>query len=164
MRGELPGLLHRIKDADPGCFDACFGRHGLDVEMRNKHTGWFVLDGRRLDTAAKKRVLRDNRWAVRFVRAAGDPRVKAFELLHAVERLEQFYFKLQPTLDGYALSDLFTSEYAVALILDNHVNRPGHIPKNVVQGLLAAGLTAREVVVGDAATGIERGAVLLEVS
>ena len=39
------------------------------------------------------------------------------------------------TLEGKALSDFITSEYGVALLLDEHINRPGHVPGTFVGAL-----------------------------
>jgi hypothetical protein len=83
-------------------------------------------------------------WSYRFARAGADIEVQATQILHAVNRINQFYFVKSSKLDGYALSDLITSEYGVALLLDNHVNRPGYVHSCMAEALARSNLTAEE--------------------
>jgi hypothetical protein len=94
-----------------------------------------VLDGRRLGDADAKGVLCRPVWAYRFWRAGHDPAVRRCQVEHAAARVDVFYRPPRARLGGRPLSDFVTSEYGVALLLDEHVNRPGHVP-----GTLAAAL------------------------
>lgn len=149
--GELADLLDRLKRTVPECFHKHFGKQGLDTTMARPNTGWLVLHGRTLNTPAQKESLRDVFWVERFILAAQDPRVAACEIAHAVARLNQFYYTRHASLGTYALCDLFTSEYAVALMLDHHVNRPGHFPKHAARALEAASISPQRLADGDAA-------------
>ncbi len=133
--GELPTLIKIVKERYPDDFQHYWGQFGLDVVDVNDKTGWFSYRGKKLTSAADKNMLRDHIWAYRFARAGADIEVQAAQILHAVNRINQFYFVKSSQLDGYALADLITSEYGVALLLDNHINRPGY-----VRGCLAAAL------------------------
>jgi hypothetical protein len=64
--------------------------------------------------------------------------VQAIQVEHAASRLRTFYWK-EPN-KGYKLSDLVTSELGVALILDNHVNRPGYVHACIERALVQTGL------------------------
>ncbi len=129
--GELAALLSLVKTMSPDGFEVYWGQHGLGVEGVRGAYGWLTLGNIRLVLPQDKAQLRDYVWALRFARAGADPRVQAIEVLHAVRRLETFYYKPQPLLDGYALAQLISSEYGVALLLDNHVNRPGYLVRSV---------------------------------
>lgn len=125
--GELAALLNRIKQTFPDDFEHYWGRFGLDVVDVGDRTGWLSLDGQILKSEPQKSALRDHLWAYRFAQAGADEQVKAGEVAHAVGRLGQFYFTRTSKLHGYQLSELVTSEFGVALLLDNHVNRPGYV-------------------------------------
>ncbi|HEB59788.1 MAG TPA: LysM domain-containing protein [Gammaproteobacteria bacterium] len=143
--GELPALLARVQALFPAWFDNYWGQFGLAVDDVSGSTGWFVLDGKRLVSAADKTVLREPIWALRFARAGSDRVVQAVEVLHAISRLDGFYFRKQSRFDDHALADLVTSEYGVALLLDNHVNRPGYVDKCVAAALAQLGLSAAQL-------------------
>ena len=53
-----------------------------------------------------------------------------------------------------ALSDLISSEYGVALLLDNHVNRPAYVVPSVAKALKSLSLTPQASM--DGGTGAER--------
>jgi hypothetical protein len=142
--GELPVLIKIVKDRYPDDFQHYWGQFGLDVVEVGRKTGWFSFRGKKLLTAEDKAVLRDHIWAYRFARAGADIEVQATQILHAVNRINQFYFVKSSKLDGYALSDLITSEYGVALLLDNHVNRPGYVHSCMAEALARSNLTAEE--------------------
>lgn len=125
--GELAALLNRVKQTFPDDFQHYWGRYGLGVVEVDATTGWLSLNGQVLKSADEKAVLRDHIWAYRFAQAGADSDIKAIEVAHAVGRLGQFYFKASSRLGGFRLSDLITSEFGVALLLDNHVNRPGYV-------------------------------------
>ncbi|MCZ6890143.1 MAG: LysM domain-containing protein [Gammaproteobacteria bacterium] len=149
--GELPALLQKIKTSFPDDFQHYWGRYGLDVADVRGTTGWLTLDGRRLSSKAEKQQLRDSRWAYRFATAGADLEVKAAQITHGVSRIRSFYFSRRDALNRVPLAELITSEFGVALLLDNHVNRPGYVFKCVGEAIIECGMTPAELVSGDAA-------------
>ena len=143
--GELPALLKIIKDSYPDNFQHYWGQFGLDVVDVGNKTGWFSYRGEKLVSAADKSILREHIWAYRFVRAGADIEVQAAQIRHAVNRIKQFYFVSSSKLNGYSLADLITSEYGVALLLDNHVNRPGYVHSCLAAALDRSSLSAEEL-------------------
>jgi len=143
--GELPALLKIIKVRYPDNFQHYWGQFGLDVVDVGPRTGWFSYGGKKLVSAADKTVLREHVWAYRFARAGADIEVQAAQIRHAVNRIQQFYFAGSSKLTGYALADLITSEYGAALLLDNHVNRPGYVHRCVAAALERSNLSAAEL-------------------
>lgn len=150
--GELPALLARIKADHPQTFENYWGQFGLDVLDLRGSTGRFSLDGSTVETAADKEALRDYAWVLRFARAGADVNVHAAEILHAISRIDRFYFRRQERLGGRPLSEIITSEYGVALLLDNHVNRPGYVVRCVEQALANRGLAPAAAATADDAT------------
>ena len=148
QEGELPALLAIIKQRFPEEFQNYWGQFGLDVVDTGPKTGWFSLDGRKLMTADEKNVLRDYAWVFRFVRAGEDAEVQAVQIMHAVNRLDQFYFRRQPKLNNLPLSSLITSEFGVALLLDHHVNRPGYVVGTVQQAIADISVTPSQLASG----------------
>ncbi len=146
--GELPALLKIIKDSYPDNFQHYWGQFGLDVVDVGSKTGWFSYRGKKLVSAADKSMLREHIWAYRFARAGADIEVQAAQVRHAVNRIKQFYFVNSSKLDGYSLADLITSEYGVALLLDNHVNRPGYVHSCLAEALARSNLSAGELLQG----------------
>jgi hypothetical protein len=146
--GELPALIKIVKELYPDNFQHYWGQFGLDVVDVDNKTGWFSYRGQKLSSAADKAMLREHIWAYRFARAGADIEVQAAQILHAIHRINQFYFVKSSKLDGYALADLITSEYGVALLLDNHVNRPGHLRGCVAAALERSNLTAETMARG----------------
>ncbi len=143
--GELPALLNIIKEKYPDDFQHYWAQFGLDVVDADTKTGWFSYRGKKLTSAAEKEMLRDHIWAYRFARAGADIEVQAVQVLHAANRIRQFYFTKSGRLGGYALADLITSEYGLALLLDNHVNRPGYVHGCIEDALRRGNLTADEL-------------------
>ena len=143
--GELPALLKIIKDSYPDNFQHYWGQFGLDVVDVGNKTGWFSYRGEKLVSAADKSILREHIWAYRFARAGADIEVQAAQIRHAVNRIKQFYFVSSSKLTGYSLADLITSEYGVALLLDNHVNRPGYVHSCLAAALDRSSLSAEEL-------------------
>lgn len=132
--GELPVLLFRFKSASPEAYEDCFGRYKLDTLVKTGAlTGRLVLDGRQLDSSGSKMPLRRAEWAYRFWRAGHHPDFRAAQLALAASRIERF---IKIPVVGHAIGEWLTSQYGIALILDEHVNRPGHVP-----GTLEAALT-----------------------
>ena len=143
--GELPVLLKIIKDVYPDNFQHYWGQFGLDVIDVGRKTGWLSYRGKKLMSAAEKSMLREHIWAYRFARAGADIEVQAVQVRHAVNRIQQFYYASSSKLDGYSLADLITSEYGMALLLDNHVNRPGYVYGCVAEALDRSNLSAEEL-------------------
>jgi hypothetical protein len=146
--GELPALIKTVKERYPDDFQHYWGQFGLDVVDVDHKSGWFNYRGKKLISAADKAMLREPVWAFRFARAGADLEIQAAQILHAVNRINQFYFAKSAKLDGHALADLITSEYGVALLLDNHVNRPGY-----VRGCVAAALERSRLTDADMSRG-----------
>ena len=146
--GELPALVKIVKERYPDNFQHYWGQFGLNVVDVDNKTGWFSYRGKKLTSAADKAMLREHIWAYRFVRAGADIEIQAAQILHAINRINQFYFVKSSKLDGYALADLVTSEYGIALLLDNHVNRPGYLRGCVAAALERSNLTAEEMTRG----------------
>jgi len=138
--GELAGLLDRLKTLDAATFNLYFGQDGLDIEMKPAspgavRTGFLVLGGKKLVQPSDKNKMRQPLWVYRFWRAAHDNTYRLCQLLHAVGRIDVFYTRPLPKPPGLTLKDFITSEYGVALLLDQHVNRPGHVPKTVLTAI-----------------------------
>ncbi len=125
--GELSALLKKIKQNQPDLFDHYFGQFELDVAPGTSSTyGYLMFKGKKIDTKSEKLVFRTPGMALRFWAAAQHPNIQAIQVEHALSRLKTFYWKANK-VKGQAVAELITSEYGVALILDNHVNRPGYI-------------------------------------
>ena len=147
--GELGGLLARIAREEPASFERYFRAHGLDVD----DTAWLEgvvqrchlrLDGRRLDDEASRNALRAPLWAYRFWRAAHDARIRRCQLRHAAARIDSFLPLPRAALGGRRVAELLSSELGVALLLDEHVNRPAHVPATLLQAYRAC-MAARVV-------------------
>lgn len=145
QQGELPALLTKIKRLYPSEFQYYFGQFGLDVVSLDGVTGWLSLNGTRLVSDVDKNIMRQPIWALRFMIAGMDALVQSVQILHAVSRLDRFYFTPTQTLQGYTLSQLLNSEFAVALLLDHHVNRPSHVFGCVADAIARSGLTPAQV-------------------
>lgn len=147
--GELGALLELLKRQAPTVFQHYFGQFGLDVQpQEGSDTGWITLNGQRLMSTAQKSVLRQPIWAYRFAIAGADTVVQSVQILHAINRLDRFYFSPQRDLQNIPLSRLFTSEFGVALLLDNHVNRPGYVVSCVAEALKQQNISASQLANG----------------
>lgn len=138
--GELPYALSVLKTRAPATFDTYFGVLGLDVTVTAPKPfavgrGFFVLNGTKLATGALKAPLRGHLWAYRFWRAAHDPQVRRAYVRAAIDRIPVFYGPPVAALGNRTLAAYLTSEVAVAHLLDQHVNRPGHVPKTIAQAI-----------------------------
>jgi hypothetical protein len=138
--GELAGLLDRVRSDSADLFQKYFGAYGLGVEMQpaaqgSSPKGFIVLNGERLDEPQKKVELRKPVWGYRFWRAAYDSGVRRAQVLHAMSRIGLFYETPQAALFGRRVCDFVTSEYGVALLLDEHVNRPAHVPSTLAEAI-----------------------------
>ena len=131
--GELAGFLQRLRTEAPTVFQTYFGSFNLVPASASTNTGHLTLNGDRLDTPAKKAVLRSPLWAYRFWRAAHDDEVRACQVRHALGRIDRFYDL--PVKPGMPMRRYLTSELAVSLLLDEHVNRPGHVPGTLTAAL-----------------------------
>jgi peptidoglycan hydrolase-like protein with peptidoglycan-binding domain len=140
-KGELAALLDRVRTASPPAFRECFAQHGLGVTECDGTYGWVTLDGAPLKTEAAKTRLRTPEWAYRFWLAGQHPDVQAAEVLQALARLDLFYDTDAYRVAGrYRVAELVRSEYGVALLLDNHVNRPAYVNRCLAEALTATGL------------------------
>ncbi|MBK7410793.1 MAG: peptidoglycan-binding protein [Saprospirales bacterium] len=141
-QGELPAMVNKVKRKNEDVFQKCFGQYGLDISIA--HTGnvygHFKLNGDVVDRPNKKEKLRADEWAAHFWEAGHDPLVQAIQVEHAASRLLTFYWKKIANNSPYLLSDLVTSEYGVALLLDNHVNRPGYVMSCIERAMAQTGL------------------------
>ena len=137
-------LLKLVKAGYPDIFQHYWAQFGLDVTEVGHKFGWFTYRGKKLVSTAAKAMLREHIWSYRFAQAGTDIEVQTAQVQHAVNSIHQFYFVKSAKLDGYALADLITSEYGVALLLDNHVNRPGYVRRCVAAALKLSGLTATD--------------------
>lgn len=131
--GELAALLQRVKSTATDAFEEYFRRHGLEVGAITTGpgvvpTGQIFLAGQALATAESKERLRTPEWAYRFWRSGHDTAVRRAQIEHAISRLDVFYREPKKAIRGRVIADYVRSEYGVALLLDQHVNRPGHVP------------------------------------
>lgn len=147
--GELASLLARINRTYPTDFQHYFGRFGIGVDDTTESTGWLRLEGHLIRSKADKERLRSDLWAYRFATAGADIQVQAAQVAQAVDRIRQFYPTPSKVLGGYSLSQLITSEYGVALLLDNHVNRPGYLYGCIAQSIIDCGLTPQQLAQGN---------------
>jgi LysM repeat protein len=141
-QGELPALIKLVKEKYPDAFEQFCGQFGVTVSADTNSTyGYLIYKNKKVNTAADKQFFRSNIVAYRFAAAGLDKRVCAVEILHAINRFNLFYFKRTDKLGGNTLYDLLSSEYAAALFLDNHVNRPGYLWPSVAKAVKNAGLS-----------------------
>jgi hypothetical protein len=136
--GELPALLARLMTADAAAFSDCFGRYSLGATTANGRTGFLTLAGAEVNDAAAKARFRNKEWAYRFWRAGHHPGMRMAQVTVAAERIG---IARALSVRAHTASSWLTSEQGVALLLDEHVNRPGHLPgtletavKEVVDG------------------------------
>ncbi len=140
-KGELPALLLRLKNCSPESFQKYFGRYGLDISPSTDEIyGYFTLNGVLISTQALKETFRADHWATVFWEAGQDSMINAIQIVHAMSRLETFYWKIGKAPTAYPLADLVTSELGVALLLDNHVERPGYVRTCIERALVQTGL------------------------
>ena len=139
-RGELPALLKKIKVKKPEIFHHYFGQFGLDLSSKTTSVyGYFLLKDQLINTVAEKNEFRTAGWGYRFWLAGQNPDVQAIQIEHAMGRLKTFYWKV-PKGWKHKMSEIVTSEYGVALILDNHVNRPGYVDNCLMNAWKQTGL------------------------
>lgn len=137
--GELAALLKRIKDKDESLFEKYYGRYGLDIAPKtNKLTGFMTLDGKEMIRPIDKSMLRKPKWAFFFWQSGQDFLIHLVQVQHAFARIKLFYHRNAYKIKNHYISDLITSEYGIALVLDNHINRPGYIKACLEQALDSA--------------------------
>ena len=141
-KGELPALIKLVKEKYPDAFEQYCGQFGLTVSAdTNDTSGYLIYKNKKIATASDKQFFRNNIVAYRFASAGMDKRVNAVQILHAINRFNRFYFNKTSKLGSNTLFDLLSSEYAAALFLDNHVNRPGYLWPCVAKAVKNAGLS-----------------------
>jgi hypothetical protein len=138
--GELPSVIDRLKRSNTPVFEEFFGQHGLDTSLiktppGTPPAGFFKLQGTALKTPAQKEQLRTLEWAYRFWLAGHDDAVRRTQVEHAMERVDLFYRDPGYKIRGRPIADYVSSEVGVALILDEHVNRPGHVPGTLAKAV-----------------------------
>lgn len=140
--GELAALLKKIKTTYPHAFRVFFQNFGLDAsEDTNTTYGYLTYNGRLISEPYLKDQFREPEWAFRFWRAAQNVDVQSIQVKHALDRLKNFYWKDNFKVNGYGLNEVITSSYGVALLLDNHVNRPAWVDNCVELAMTTTGLT-----------------------
>lgn len=139
--GELPALLKKVKSADEAVFRKYYGQYGLDVVGADEVSGYLSLNGEKIATPSGKELLRTYEWAFSFWFSGQDPLVQSIQTQHALERIRRFYKSDAYRVKGHYVSNLLTSEYGVALVLDNHVNRPGYVRPCLEKAMDQAGLS-----------------------
>lgn len=138
--GELPALLKKIKIQQPDLYHHFFGQFNLDVTSTTGPVyGHFLLKDKKIDTVSEKNEFRTAGWGYRFWLAGQHPDIQAIQIEHAIGRLKTFYWK-KPKGWNNKMSEVVTSEYGVALILDNHVNRPGYVDNCLMNAWKEVGL------------------------
>ena len=140
--GELPAMVNRLKQSDPVAFNQLLGQFGLDVASVNSPpgqtpTGFFSLNGQVIKAAAdKQNRLRTLEMAFRFFSAGKNDAMRRVEVEYAASRIDLFYREPNHKIRNLFVADFVSSEFGVALLLDEHVNRPAHVP-----GTLAGAVT-----------------------
>jgi hypothetical protein len=127
--GELPAMVNLLKQTDAAAFNQLLGQFGLDVASVNSSpgqtpTGFFSLNGAVIKSAAdKKNKLRTLEMAFRFFSAGQDKTMRQAEVEYAASRIDLFYRDSNHKIRNLFIADFVSSEFGVALILDEHVNR-----------------------------------------
>jgi hypothetical protein len=135
--GELPALLYKLKAKAPDKFRQWFTPLSIDIDrVTDFTTGFITFRGERMEGFEQKELFRSPSWAFHFWKALMQPAFQAIQIEHAHDRFKHFYFKPEPDDLPYPLYQIITSSYGVALLLDQHVNRPGWV--NACIGLAMA--------------------------
>jgi hypothetical protein len=135
----LAGLLDKVKSADADAFQTLFRSFGLDCDITGGgilKTGVLTLNGAALATKADKQQLRGAAWAYRFWRAGHHPVMRTCQVALAADRVSRL---AEIVCDGRPLTAWLTSECGVALLLDEHVNRPGAVATTLQTALSEIG-------------------------
>ncbi len=139
--GELPALLKKIKEKYPEVFQKYYGRHGLDITEAGSVTGFLSLNGKKISKPEDKDSFRNHDWAFYFWLSGQDFLIHSIQIEHAISRIDRFYHSNSYKVTDYYISDIITSEYGVALLLDNHVNRPGYVTQCLETALKEIGIS-----------------------
>ena len=133
-KGELASLLWNLKKIYPSTFSDLFAQYGLDVfdDDISDNTakgpmseGFVSLDGKIIKTAAdKEATFRNPKWAFILWQAGQHSEVQIAQLLQAKNRID---YVVDITVRGHKLSNIMSSEYGMALMLEHHVNSPNTI-------------------------------------
>ena len=149
-RGELPGILSTLPDAD---FQRLFGVWGLGTTdvigrpFKDVVAGYFTLDGTKLDTHEQKDELRGFRWAYRFSEAAKDNVYRDLQVLQAHTRIgAMLRIPLQWGKEKITAESVLQSELLRALALDEHVNAGQPAIKYVLQRLMDGMKTPAKII------------------
>lgn len=140
--GELAGLMDRVKRRDEAMFHEYFRSFDLDAVITHAGkltVGFLTLKGNRLDSPDAKAPLREAEWAYRFWRAGHDDAVRICQIETALARIDAFYdetITLPANGTTRSVNQYITSEFGVSLLLDEHVNRPGHVPGTLEKGII----------------------------
>ncbi len=125
--GELVALLKKVFNKNKDIYNKYFGCFGLEIFSANSFNGYLKLNNEKIETTSQKEKLRNVEWAFRFWKAGQDLLIQSVELEHAFSRINLFYNSPNYKVQNHFISEIIKSEYGVALLLDNHVNRPGYI-------------------------------------
>jgi hypothetical protein len=132
--GELPALIARLKQENAAVFDQLFGQHGIGIASVTSTpgqppVGFFSVNGVPIHTPVdKEKKLRTLDRAFQFFQAGQNDVMRQVEVEQAASRIDLFYRDASHRIRGRFIADFMTSEAGVAMILDEHVNRPGHVP------------------------------------
>ncbi len=138
--GELAPLLERFRQDFSDEYEEFFGRYGL-IPTNLSHVpgnvarGYLSLNGVTLTTGEQKEVLRKPFWAHQCWLAGHGTAFQTTQLAHAVSRIDVFYAQDKRKIRGRWVQDYISSEHGVAQLLDQHVNRPAHVPLTLSQAL-----------------------------
>ena len=138
--GELPALFDRLQKRFPDAYEKYFGRYALEpVGVRDIHgnpaRGYFKHNGSLLGNGEQKGVLRSLAWPYRCKQAGMDDKVRLVELEHALARIDCFLKVDNRRVRERYIGDYITSEYGIAQLLDQHVNRPAHVLPTVCKAI-----------------------------
>jgi peptidoglycan hydrolase-like protein with peptidoglycan-binding domain len=140
-KGELPALFKKIRDRAPDVWQIHYGQYGLDIWPKTSDvSGHLILNGQIINADAEKEQFRTPKWGFYFWKAGQDPIVQAISLQHAFLRIGTFARSPSYQVNGHDVADIVTSEYGMALVLDNHVNRPAYIAGCLAGAMKRAGL------------------------
>jgi peptidoglycan hydrolase-like protein with peptidoglycan-binding domain len=140
-KGELPALFKKIRDQAPDIWQTYYGQYGLDIWPKTSDEyGYLILNGQIMNSGAEKRQFRAPKWGFHFWKAGQDPVGQAISLQHAFSRIGTFARSSRHQVNGRDVADIVTSEYGMALVLDNHVNRPAYIKGCLTRAMKTAGL------------------------
>jgi Bacterial SH3 domain len=135
--GELPALINRLKQKNNDVFNQLFGNSGLGIASVSSPPGqppggFFSLNGTPIRSAIdKENKLRTLARAFQFYQAGHNDVMRQVEIEQAASRIDLFYRDASHRIRGRFIADYLTSEVGVALLLDEHVNRPGHVPRTL---------------------------------